>query len=141
MTRITSRFIGMIAATAIISFMLAAQPQRMTPQEQADRLAKELSLTKAQSDSVLSIFTGMMDSMKKVRDENQGDRDAMRAAMTKVRQETDDQMKKVLTAEQFDQYTKLRAQRMGGRNGGGQGGMAPQPKADSTQKAAPTPKQ
>lgn len=138
MTRFTSRFIGMIAATAILSIMLVAQPQRMTPQERLDRLTKDLSLTKEQQDTVRSIFTTSQEKMTKMREEHQGDREAMRPLMQKLRQDTDDQLKGVLTAEQFEKYTKMQAERMG--QGQGQGRQRPLTPRDTTQqKAAPTP--
>ncbi|MGE5315243.1 MAG: hypothetical protein ACM3Q4_11145 [Acidobacteriota bacterium] len=118
MTRFTSRMIGIAIAALVVSFIAAAQPQRITPQERTDRLAKELSLTKEQKEKVLEIFTKQQESMRKVFEENQGDRESMRPAMQKVRQESDDQMKKVLTKEQYEKWIAQRAEFQGGRRGG-----------------------
>ena len=131
MNRFTKHLAAMAAATLLLSVMLAAQPQRMTPQERTDRMTKDLSLTKEQQAKVLAIFTKSQESMKKVFDENTGDREAMRPAMQKIRQESDEQLKKVLTKEQFEKWDKQRSE-MQGRRGDGAG----RPKPDS----APAPK-
>ncbi|HLP17773.1 MAG TPA: hypothetical protein VK470_16030 [Bacteroidota bacterium] len=114
MKRFTARMFGMIAATAVVSFMLAAQPMRMTPQERTDKLTKDLSLTKKQQAKVLDIFTKSQGEMKKIRDEHEGDFEAMRPAMMKVREETDAELKKVLSAEQYEKFLKQRAESRGG---------------------------
>jgi hypothetical protein len=89
--------------------MLSAQPVRMTPQERVDKMTKDLSLTKDQQTKALAIFTKSSESMRKLFEENQGDFEAVRPAMQKVRQETDDQLKKVLTKDQYEKYAKERA--------------------------------
>jgi periplasmic protein CpxP/Spy len=134
MTRFTSRFIGMLVAVFALSFMLAAQPQRMTPQERTDRLAKDLKLSDEQKTKVLDIFTKSQDSMKKAFDENQGDQETMRPLMQKIRQNTDDQLKKVLTDEQYEKYTSQRANFQRGNRAN-----RPQPMPSDSGKSRPRP--
>jgi periplasmic protein CpxP/Spy len=110
----------MVLLTAVgVAF---AQPQRMTPQERTDQLTKQLSLTKEQQAKVLEVFVKADSSRSKIFAENSGDRDAMRAAMGKVREESDKQLKGILTEEQFTQMQKLRESAPGG---GRRRGMAP----------------
>jgi periplasmic protein CpxP/Spy len=104
----TKYLAGIAVATVLMTLVLAAQPARMSPQERTDKMVKDLSLTKEQTEKVLAIFTTAQDSMKAVFAEHQGDRDAMRPLMQKIRQDSDDQLKKVLTPEQ---YGKLLEQR------------------------------
>jgi len=93
-----------------------AQPQRMTPQERTDQLAKELSLTEEQKAKVLEHFTQEQQVFQKLREESQGDREAMRAAMGKRREESNMKMKAILTEEQYAKYETLRSSmRPGGR--------------------------
>ncbi len=108
MVRFTKYMLGMAAITMVFTIMLAAQPGgRMTPQERVDKMTKDLALTKDQQAKVLDILTTSQVNMKKIRDENTGDREAMRPAMQKIRQESEEQLKKVLTPEQFE---KMKAQ-------------------------------
>jgi periplasmic protein CpxP/Spy len=109
MIRFTRYMLGMAAATIAFSFILAAQPARMTPKERTEKMTKDLSLSKEQQAKVLDIFTSAQEKTKAVFDEHQGDRDAMRPLMQKIRQDTDEQLKKVLTTEQYDTWQKQRS--------------------------------
>ena len=109
MIRFAKYLAGMAVATVMLSFMLVAQPQRMTPQERTDKMTKDLTLTKPQQAKVLAIFTKSQESMMKVFEEHQDDREAMRPAMQKVRQASDDELKKVLTKVQYEKWEKQRA--------------------------------
>jgi Spy/CpxP family protein refolding chaperone len=85
------------------------QPQRMTPAERTDRLAKELSLTGEQKAKVLALFTKQDEARQKAFSDRSGDREAMRASMQKEREEFAKNMKAILTEEQFAKYEKLDA--------------------------------
>ena len=114
------------SAILILAFFVAltafAQPQRMTPQERTDQLAKELSLTEEQKARVLEHLTQEQQAFQKLRDESQGDREAMRAAMGKRREESNKKMKAILTEEQYAKYETMR----GGMPPGGRGQQPPQ---------------
>jgi periplasmic protein CpxP/Spy len=129
MIRFTKAILAMAAATVLLSFMVSAQPARMTPQERTDKMAKDLSLTKEQQAKVLDILTKSQESMKKVRDESNGDREAMRPAMQKLRQESDDQLKKVLTKDQLDTFEKQRSEAQDRQRGNAAPDAAKAPKA------------
>ena len=118
------------SAILILAFFLGltafAQPQRMTPQERTDQLAKELSLTEGQKAKVLEHFTQEQQVFQKLREESQGDREAMRAAMGKRREESNMKMKAILTEEQYAKYETLR----GGMRPGGRGQQPPPGRGD-----------
>jgi Spy/CpxP family protein refolding chaperone len=115
-------------AVLVLALLVAAtamtQPQRMTPQERTDRLAKELSLSEKQKAQVLDLFTQEQKSMQEMKPPSgdQGDREAMRAAMEKRRAERNTKMKAILTAEQYKKYEEIRG---GGMPGGPPKGEKP----------------
>jgi Spy/CpxP family protein refolding chaperone len=114
------RGVAVVILMVLVAALALAQPPRMTPQERTDRLAKELSLTEKQKAQVLELFTQEEKSRPQMKPSEGGqppDRDAMRAAMEKIRSERNEKMKKILTAEQYKKYEEMR----------GPGGMPPGP--------------
>lgn len=101
---------GLIVLSLFLATTVLAQPQRMTPQERTDRLAKQLALSDSQKVKVLDLFTKQDEARKKAFADRNADRDAMRAAMEKLRDESTRKMKEILTAEQFAKYDKLRSE-------------------------------
>jgi Spy/CpxP family protein refolding chaperone len=99
--------IAVVAATAL------AQRVRMSPEERTEHLTKQLSLTEEQKAKVLEIFNKSDKEMRAAFSENAGDRDKMRDIMQRNRKETEVQMKKVLTEEQFAKWEKLRSEAPG----------------------------
>lgn len=101
--------------------------QRMNPEDMAKRqtaeLKEKLGLDKAQEKKVYDLNLESGKKMAKMRDDMQGgggDRDSMREKFTKMREEQNVEMKKILTADQYKKYEKYleerRAQR--GQRGG-----------------------
>lgn len=79
--------------------------QRRTPEQRArmltDRMDKKLNLTEDQKKSVYDIN---LNTAQKMNDAMQNhDREAMRS----IKQERDDAMQKVLTADQYQQYQQM----------------------------------
>jgi hypothetical protein len=105
-----------------MSLTALAQPQRMSPQERTDQLAKELGLTAEQKAKVLDVFTQQQKNMPKPGEG--GDFDAMREKMMKMREERNAKLKEILTKEQYAKYEKMAPPRRGGP--GGPGGPPPQ---------------
>lgn len=102
----------------ISSSTLQAQGMRITPQERADTLKARLSLNDKQTEQVVKIYEEQQTEFEKMREENMGDRDAMRSAMTDIVQKTDKKIEKLLDKEQmkkFDEFKKERMQRMQNR--------------------------
>lgn len=104
-----------------------AQPggQRMSPEERAKQqtaeLKEALGLNKDQEKKVYDLNLESGKKMQKMREEMGGGgfSDEMREKMTAMRDETNKQMKKILTAEQYTKYEKYLEER---RNRRGQGG-------------------
>jgi Spy/CpxP family protein refolding chaperone len=116
---------SILVAALFVATSLLAQPQRMTPQERTDRLATQLSLSAEQKAKVLALFTRQDEARQKAF--QRGDREGNREAMGKLREETNKEMKSILTAEQFAKYESIRGG-MGPRGGGpgtGPGGAGP----------------
>jgi biopolymer transport protein ExbD len=102
--------------------------QSATPEEmakrQTDQIKEKCGLDKNQEKKVydLSLKTGK--EMAKMREEMQGGggpSDEMRAKMTKVRDEQNKEMKKILSADQYVKYEKYLEERRAARQQGGGG--------------------
>ena len=102
--------------------------QSATPEEmakrQTDQIKEKCGLDKAQEKKVydLSLETGK--KMAKLREEMQGaggPNDEMREKMRKIRDEQTNEMKKILSADQFVKYEKYLEERRAARQQGGGG--------------------
>ena len=122
--------IGFIMAALLFSTMvsMAQNWQNATPEEmakrQTDQIKEKCGLDKEQEKKVydLSLETGK--KMAKMREEMQGGggpSDEMRAKMTKIRDEQNKEMKKILTADQYVKYEKYLEERRAARQQGGGG--------------------
>lgn len=127
-------------ATTLLMFLAftvsAQQPQkqgqgqreRMTPEQQAtrtvERMNKELTLTEKQQADLKKWYTDSYTQRAKTMEKNKDNREAMRESMKKDRENTEAQLKKVLTADQFKKYQENEKKRMENRQGrGGQRGQ------------------
>ncbi len=91
---------------------------KVMAQRQTDELTKELSLKKDQQEKVLALNLKNAEEMAALRDEamnGDGDRDAMREKMTKLREEQETKMKEILTDAQYKKYQKYLEERRGMR--------------------------
>lgn len=88
-----------------------------TPEQQADRLTKQLGLSADQRTRLVALEQTRRDEMKTMRDQLQtgGDRTAMRQTMQTARTKYDTQLKDILTADQYTQYSQQREERAGNR--------------------------
>ncbi|MBN1350908.1 hypothetical protein JXJ21_15925 [candidate division KSB1 bacterium] len=73
-----------------------------------DELAAAIKLTKEQKEKVLALQFTFFDEMKKQREKNMGDREAMREAMGKLREKHEEQVNALLTEQQKKDYAKYR---------------------------------
>ncbi len=116
--------------TVISSVSLFSQSrQHRSPEDMAKQqtewMTKELTLDKGQVEKISVMNLKYSKELQKTWQENQGNREAMRSAMTKLTEEKDKELKKVVTEDQFKLYKKKVAERraqMRGQRGGGQGG-------------------
>lgn len=104
-----------------------AQPggQRMSAEERAKtqtaELKEKLGLDKAQEKKVYDLNIEAGKKMAAMREGMQGggDRDAMREKMTKMREDQNKEMKKILTEAQYKKYEKYLEERRSQRGPGG----------------------
>lgn len=104
----------LLATSILFFFALAANAQqrgpkeKMTPEEQSakmvERLNKELTLTAKQQTDLKTFFADSFKKRNETFQKNKDNREAMRESMKKNREETDVQLKKVLTADQYKKY-------------------------------------
>jgi hypothetical protein len=116
---------AVLLVVLLVALTALAQPPRMTPQDRADQMAKQLALSAEQKAKVLELFTQEEKIMPKP--DMQGDREAMRAAMEKRREQRDLKLKSILTEKQFAEYEAQRGQWR--QRGGNQGPPPPPGKA------------
>jgi len=98
------------------------QGPRMTPEERAKVLADSLALDSTQTAQVVTVLKEQQGAMQKVREDNQGDFDAMRDAMTDLRKKTDEKIMAILKDSQKTKYQEMMKNRPIGRMGGPRGG-------------------
>lgn len=114
------RFFTVLFAMVFVAGMLQmAYAQRggmrMTPAQRADTLGKQLSLSPETVTKVAGIYEKYQKIITDKREELQGDMDAMRAAMTEIRDNQNKEIIALLTKEQaakYDEILKQQQQRM-----------------------------
>jgi hypothetical protein len=109
---------------AVVSF--GQNWQSATPEEMAKRQTEQIKekcgLDKDQEKKVYDLSLKSGKEMAKLRSEMQGGggpNDAMREKMTKMRDDQNKEMKKILTADQYVKYEKYLEERRAARQGGG----------------------
>ncbi len=104
-----------INSVVIISLLLLAgakiQAQGMAQRpDRVEQLKKELSLTDKQVEKVKDIYAKSREEMMNAREENMGDRDAMRKAFRDNTDKTNKKVEKVLTLAQKKKFDVLKKQ-------------------------------
>ena len=91
---------------------------------QMEELKEGLQLTEDQEKQVREIIVAGFETMRNAREEMQdGDREAMREKMQKMREEQTAKIKAVLSEEQFAKYEQIQAERRERMRQGGFGGQ------------------
>lgn len=123
------RFVKLTVTVGVLMLMAAmtASAQRMqrmrfSPEAQAKMLTDSLALDSTQTARVTAILTDQQASMQNIREDNQGDFDAMRGAMTDLRTKTQDKIKAVLSDTQKAKYEEMLKNRPMSRMRGPRGG-------------------
>lgn len=112
MKSLTHRLL-ILTAMALVAGLLQvvfAQPQgrgMMSPQQRADTLGKQLSLDSVTVAKIAAIYEKSQKLMADKRQELQGDMDAMRSAMTEIREKTNKEIIALLTEEQAKKYEEI----------------------------------
>lgn len=93
----------------------------MAPEDRAqmmtDRMTEALELDEAQTEMIYAINLESAMQMAEARESSNGDREAMRETMMKLRKDTNDRIKEVLTPTQLTQYDEMLKNRRQGRQG------------------------
>ena len=85
-------------------FLQVAGPATLAEQEHAQKLGLE----REQRMKIREIVQAQGEKMRATFQEAQGDREAIREGMAKVRKETEEQVQAILTADQKQQYEKMK---------------------------------
>jgi len=100
--------------------------QNSTPEEMAKRQTEQIKekcgLDKAQEKKVYDLNLENSKQMAKMRSDMQGGggpNEGMREKMTKMREDQNKEMKKILSADQYVKYEKYLEERRAARQGGG----------------------
>ncbi|WP_206780462.1 hypothetical protein [Hymenobacter amundsenii] len=93
------------------------QMQQATPEQQADRLTKQLGLSADQRTQLVTMEQARRTEMQAMHGQQptEGDRAAMRQNMQTMRTKYDTQLKGILTADQYAKYEQQRENRMENR--------------------------
>ncbi len=86
-----------------------------SPKDRAAAIGKQLSLDSLTTVKVAGIFEKYQKIMTEKRNELQGDMDAMRAAMTEIREKQNKEILGLLTEEQAKKYEEFLKTQMQGR--------------------------
>jgi hypothetical protein len=79
---------------------------KRNPAQMTTRLKEQLSLTDAQVAKVTAIYTTQAKVQDSLRTASNGDRQAIRPAMTALRKSTNDKISAILTADQAEKFKK-----------------------------------
>ena len=109
--------VGIIIACYVVFSPLAmaqgryGRGDRLEPSERAEKqtqhMTSELSLTEEQVSQVSAINLKYADKINEARDQNKDDHSGMRDAMMTMNSEKDEELKNVLTEDQYNDYEKL----------------------------------
>lgn len=93
----------------------SAADEHFSPEQQADkmleRMSEELKLTVQQQKEVKAWLITSQQKRKKILEEKKGERKNMREIVRKHREEMTEQLKKILTEEQYRQYERYEKER------------------------------
>jgi periplasmic protein CpxP/Spy len=93
----------------------------MSPDEQLKRMTKDFNLTADQQAKIKPILADEQKKMEDLRNDSGSDRQTMSWKMMQIRQDTNDQVRRLLDdmqKEKFDKQEQERADRMKNRRGG-----------------------
>lgn len=116
-TRILSG-IFLLSFISLVSFAQGPDRQRMSPDEmakkQTEQMIKKLSLDDEQATQVTEINTKYAEKMKGMKDM---DREERREQMERLRMQQNDELKSVLTEDQYTTFEEMQASRKENRGG------------------------
>ena len=84
-------------------------PEDMAKQRAA-RVSEALELNEQQTTDLEKLYLKYMEKQRELREENSGDRDAMRESMQKIATQQEEEMKTLFTEEQWTKWLEVREQ-------------------------------
>lgn len=96
--------------TILLTINILAQP-RFDPKEQVKELKQLLTLNDEQTKEIETIFAGMAEEMKKVRENNTGNREEMFPKMMKIREDANKKIENLLDKDQKKKFNKYLEER------------------------------
>jgi hypothetical protein len=103
--------LAVVFVTGLLQTAFAqGQGMRISPKQRADTLGKQLGLDSTTVVKVTAVFEKYQKVMSDKRAELQGDMDAMRAAMTEIRDAQNKEIVALLTKEQAAKYEEIQKQ-------------------------------
>ena len=84
---------------------------------QFNKMVAELKLSKDQAETLKEINQDYRSKMRKIRQENEGDRPAMRSKMQELRTNQQAEIKDIMTEEQFTAFQKIMKEQRTQRGG------------------------
>lgn len=91
------------------------RPGMMGAEQRAEQMATRLELSAEQKTKVQAVFETEMKKMRELRADQTASREEMRPKMQALREETNKQLKTILTPAQFEKWEKMRQEfRQGG---------------------------
>lgn len=100
-----------VGVLLIFATVTQAQQQRMSVEERVKILKDSLLLSDDQAAKITKILEDQREEMTTARNENKGDRSAMRAAVQEIMKKSDNQIKDILTDEQTKKYNEMQKAR------------------------------
>jgi len=89
--------------------------ERMSPEERVERqvqlMTDSLALSEAQAQKVEEVLLKYIGEMQAARESSEGDWEALRETMRAIRQRQNEELKTLLTAEQYEKWQTLQRQR------------------------------
>ena len=116
--------LGLSVATTSLLAQQGGSGRGAEPAQRAEmqttRMKEDLGLSDKQAEKVKAINEKYANKMKEMREASRdGDRQAMRENMSVLRKEQTEELKTVLTSEQFEKWQQLQNEQRNGRPGDG----------------------
>ncbi len=116
MNKMTHRLVVITVILLGIVFICSGQRRNdRSPEEIADRqtekMIKELSLNEKQIEAVTEVNLKFVKEFQKNRQNSKGDREKMRTLIIELNAEKTEELKNILSADQFEKYKALQKER------------------------------
>ena len=112
LTALVALFAIGLSATPALAQQGPGGRRMLSPDERLAQLTEQLDLTDEQAEQMKPIIDEQTKKQQDLFQNAGGDRETMRAEMTKLVEEMDEQYAEVLTEEQMNKYREMRQQRM-----------------------------